>query len=607
MCGIVGIVGQKNVVDRIIGSLYRLEYRGYDSAGVAVIHNGSIDVRKVAGKINALDTEVTNNPLSGNIGIGHTRWATHGLPNTVNAHPHKVGNVVVVHNGIIENHTELKDKLKNLGCKFESDTDTEVIAVLVNHFRSNGLGHLESIKAAFKELHGMFAVGVMFSDNDNLIIGMKKAAPLAVGIGNGEMYLGSDALALAPFTSELVYLEDDEIAVLNKTEYKILTKDGIKVERPTKKITGDVNVVGKGDFEHFMLKEIYEQPNVVSKSFNHYFDKATNKFAFENLDLDWSKIERLYIVACGTSYHAAMLAKYWFETFAKIPVEIEIASEFRYRNVVFAQNSLAMFISQSGETADTLAALKYCKEHKVKTLALVNVVESSIANTADYTLPILAGFEIGVASTKAFSAQALLLGMLCMQAAYDRNFIEKSVFQREVFGIHELPNMISEVLSLSDGIKLIASSISDANSMIYIGRGTSYAIALEGALKLKELSYIHAEGIASGELKHGPIALVDEKLPIVVISPSDELFGKTSSNVYEVYSRSGNIIAFCDKDGAAEFKKLTNNIVILPKGDAITRPILYAIATQLLAYHMAVVLDKNVDQPRNLAKSVTVE
>lgn len=607
MCGIVGIVGAKNVVDRIIGSLYRLEYRGYDSAGVAIINDNKIDIRKVAGKINVLDAEVANNPLSGNIGIGHTRWATHGLPNTKNAHPHKVGNLVVVHNGIIENHNELRDKLSKSGQIFESDTDTEVIAALIHHHSSKGLGHLESVKAAFKELEGMFAVGVIFADNDNLMIGMKKGAPLAVGLGKGEMYLGSDALALAPFTDKLVYMDDDEIAVLNKTEYKILTSNGLKVDRPVKKIAHDVNVVGKGDFEHFMLKEIYEQPNVVSKSFNHYFDKATNKFAFEKLDLDWSKIERLYIIACGTSYHAAMLAKYWFETFAKIPVEIEIASEFRYRNVVFAKNSLAMFISQSGETADTLAALKYCKEHSVKTLALVNVIESSIANTADYSLPILAGFEIGVASTKAFSAQALLLGMLCMEAAYERKNIDEQLFHKEIYGLHELPTLISQVLELSDSIKALASKVSEANSMIYIGRGTSYAIALEGALKLKELSYIHAEGIASGELKHGPIALVDEKLPIVVISPSDELFGKTSSNVYEVYSRSGNIIAFCDKDGAAEFKKLTTNIVVLPKGDAITRPILYAIATQLLAYHMAVVLGKNVDQPRNLAKSVTVE
>ncbi len=607
MCGIVGIVGAKNVVDRIIGSLYRLEYRGYDSAGVAIINNGQIDIRKVAGKINALDAEVANNPLSGNIGIGHTRWATHGLPNVKNAHPHKVGNLVVVHNGIIENHSELRDKLSKAGHKFESDTDTEVMAALINYHSTKGLGHLESVKAAFQELEGMFAVGVIFADNDNLMIGMKRGAPLAVGVGKDEMYLGSDALALAPFTDKLIYLDDDEIAVLYKKEYKILTKDGLLVERPVKKIANDVNVVGKGDFEHFMLKEIYEQPNVVSKSFNHYFDKTTNKFTFGKLDLDWNKIERLYIVACGTSYHSAMLAKYWFETFAKIPVEIDIASEFRYRNVVFAKNSLAMFISQSGETADTLAALKYCKEHGVKTLALVNVTESSIANTADYSLPILAGFEIGVASTKAFSAQALLLGMLCLESAFERKNLDEKLFHKEIYGLHELPTLITQTLELSDAIKALASQVSGANSMIYIGRGTSYAIALEGALKLKELSYIHAEGIASGELKHGPIALVDEKLPIVVISPSDELFGKTSSNVYEVYSRSGNIIAFCDKDGADAFKKLTNNIVVLPKGDAISRPILYAIATQLLAYHMAVVLGKNVDQPRNLAKSVTVE
>jgi glutamine---fructose-6-phosphate transaminase (isomerizing) len=607
MCGIVGIVGEKNVVDRIIGSLYRLEYRGYDSAGVATINDGKINIRKVAGKINVLDTEVANKPMSGTIGIGHTRWATHGLPNTQNAHPHQVGNLVVVHNGIIENHNELREKLSKGGQKFESDTDTEVIAALIHFHSTKGLGHLESVKAAFQELEGAFAVGVMFADNDNLMIGMKKGAPLAVGVGKSEMFLGSDALALSPFTDRLVYLDDDEIAVLYKTEYKILTKDGILVERPVKKIANDVNVVGKGDFEHFMLKEIYEQPNVVSKAFNHYYDKSKNKFNFEKLDINWNQIERIYIVACGTSFHAAMLAKYWFETFARIPVEIEIASEFRYRNIVFAKNSLAFFISQSGETADTLAALKFCKEHGVKTAALVNVIESSIANTADYAMPIMAGFEIGVASTKAFSAQALLLGMLCMQAAYDRKNIDEKVYNKEIFGLHELPTLISEVLELSDGIKTLAASVSEANSMIYIGRGTSYAIALEGALKLKELSYIHAEGIASGELKHGPIALVDEKLPIVVISPSDELFGKTSSNVYEVYSRSGNIIAFCDKDGAAEFKKLTTNIVVLPKAGAITRPILYAIATQLLAYHMAVVLGKNVDQPRNLAKSVTVE
>jgi len=607
MCGIVGIVGKSEVSDRILKSLFRLEYRGYDSAGIAVKSFNGFSVTKALGKINKLAAKLQTNPLKGKLGIGHTRWATHGSPSEVNAHPHTVGRVTIVHNGIIENHNELRQNLVAKGVTFLSETDSEVIAALINHFYDELNDPMNAVLAVRKELEGAFAVGVIFSDVDNFMIGIKRGAPLAIGLGDGEMYLGSDALALAPFTDKIIYLDDDEIVSLALNSFKILDIFDKEVTRTPKLISPDLDVAGKGDFDHFMLKEIYEQPRVVSNSFNHYFNKADQSFTLNELDINWNDVSRIYIIACGTSYHAGMVSKYWFETFAGIPVEVEIASEFRYRDVVLDKKALAIFISQSGETADTLAALKFCKEKNVRTLALVNVAESSISNLADYSLPIMAGYEIGVASTKAFSAQVLLLGMICLVASKNRNSITNEVYEREVFGLHELPDNISQVLELNEDVKTLAYSIADAKSMIYIGRGTSYAIALEGALKLKELSYIHAEGIASGELKHGSIALIDENMPVIVIAPSDKLFSKTASNVFEVYSRSGNVVAFTDKAGSEELSKLSDNILIIPKASEMSSPILYAIATQQLAYHVANSLGKDVDQPRNLAKSVTVE
>jgi glucosamine--fructose-6-phosphate aminotransferase (isomerizing) len=606
MCGIVGIVGNKEVSSRIINSLYRLEYRGYDSAGIATIDKGNLGIRKVVGKINLLDKKVAEEPLFGSIGIGHTRWATHGVPNSQNAHPVRVGEVVLVHNGIIENHKELRDRLEQQGIKFEGETDSEVIAGLIHYNISKKIKPLDAVLKTLKELEGAFAIGVLFEGNDNYMIGAKRGAPLAIGHSKNERFLGSDALALSPFTNEIIYLDDDEIAILESDKHQIVDIKGSKIDRQPKKIMSDASIVGKGDFAHFMLKEIYEQPMVVGNAFNVYYDAMTKQFNFKDLDIDWKKISRIYIVACGTSFHAGLVSKYWFENFANIPVEVEIASEFRYRNVPLEKNAAALFISQSGETADTLAALKFCKERKINTVAIVNVTESSIANMADHVLPILAGYEIGVASTKAFSAQALVLGMLSLKAAKDRELVSPEDYEREIYALHQLPEKIEMVLDSGSDIKALAYSIADAQSMLYIGRGTSYPIALEGALKLKELSYIHAEGIASGELKHGSIALVDEKMPVVVIAPTDQLFGKIASNVYEVYSRSGNVVVFTDENGAEELAKLTD-IVILPKCEAISTPILYAIATQKLAYHVANCLKKDVDQPRNLAKSVTVE
>lgn len=610
MCGIVGIVGNKEVTQRILESLQKLEYRGYDSAGVATINNNNIYLNKVVGKIANLKKETNNNPIQGNIGIGHTRWATHGAPSAKNAHPFVADSVVVVHNGIIENHAELRKKLQASNVKFHSETDSEVIPNLISYYLKQGLNEIDAVKKATSELVGAYAIAVAFSTNENLLIGIKNGAPLAIGLGDNEMYLGSDAFALSSFTDKVIYLEDKDIAILSRTQYKItnLNKGEMPIAtRPIKQLVSNDDEVGKNGYTHFMQKEIHEQPKVLSQAFSHYYDIKKKAFNFKNLKISWKSTRRIYIIACGTSYNSALVAKYWFEKFAKIPVEIDIASEFRYRSVIFDKQSVAVFISQSGETADTLAALKHVKEHNVKTIALVNVPESSIANSAHFVLPLLAGREIGVASTKAFTNQLLILAMLCLSITKQKGLLNEDQITQLIYSLHEAPDHVRELFHLDDDIKFIANNLTDTKSMIYIGRGVSYSLALEGALKIKELSYIHAEGIAAGELKHGPIALIDNNLPVVVIAPSDDVYTKTASNIYEVYARAGKIIILTDEQGIDEFKEIGYGLIKLPKTNDFTAPILYSIPLQLLAYHAACALNRDVDQPRNLAKSVTVE
>jgi glutamine---fructose-6-phosphate transaminase (isomerizing) len=609
MCGIIGIVGNNEVTYRILDSLQKLEYRGYDSAGVATVSHSKIHLRKVVGKINNLVNEVKNSPISGNTGIGHTRWATHGAPSVVNAHPFIVGSVVVVHNGIIENHAQLRKKLQDTGVTFFSETDSEVIPNLINYYLQKGFPEVEAVKQAVNELEGAYAIAVAFASNEDLLIGIKNGAPMAIGVGDQEMYLGSDAFALSSFTKKVIYLEDQDIAVLSRNDYKIInhTKGDVSTNRQIKHLIASEDEVGKNGYSHYMQKEIFEQPKVLSQAFSNYYDMKAKNFNFKNLKINWKTTKRIYIVACGTSFNSALIAKYWFEKYACIPVEIDIASEFRYRSVIFDKNSVAIFISQSGETADTLAALKHVKTQKMKTVALVNVPESSIANAAHFVLPLYAGREIGVASTKAFTNQLLILAMLCLDITKQKELLNEEQIAQFIYSLHELPGYIKEIFHLDEDIKFIANNLTDATSMIYIGRGVSYSLALEGALKIKELSYIHAEGIAAGELKHGSIALIDNNLPVVVIAPSDDVYTKTASNIYEVYARAGKIIILTDSNGITEFKDIGYGLIQLPKSNNFTAPILYSIPLQLLAYHTACAMDKDIDQPRNLAKSVTVE
>ena len=605
MCGIVGIIGNKPVEERILKSLKLLEYRGYDSAGLAVINDNEIKYIKVKGKINDLSSALKKSNSKCNIGIGHTRWATHGEPSERNAHPMVVGDVAVVHNGIIENHNEVRRKLMQQGYEFSSSTDTEVIPTLIDSYLKKGKSIEDSIKNAFKDLEGAFAVCITYSKKPCTIYCMKNGAPLAIGLGEGENYLGSDALALSPYTKQVVYLEDGDIAEVTKLNHKIYTSDSVAVNRAVKIVSEESAELSKGNHEHFMLKEIFEQPKVLDTVFRKYWDHDKDDFAVKSLDI--SKFKKVYVVACGTSYHSGFLFKYWLEKHAGICVEIDVASEFRYRNTPFEEGSAAIFISQSGETADTLAAMKFCKKKGLHTISIVNVVESSMANIADTVLPIFAGYEIGVASTKAFLAQAMVLSFVALSTGKAKGVLKQSDLKKFINSLESLSLHVNDILRLSDEVKFIAKVFSYAKSMIYIGRGVSYPTALEGALKMKELSYIHAEGIAAGELKHGPIALIDQNCPVVVICPSDELFGKTESNAYEIFARNGKLIVITDAKSAKEFENLSSNVIKIPEGDDFTNPIFATIITQLLSYHTAVDLGKNVDQPRNLAKSVTVE
>jgi glucosamine--fructose-6-phosphate aminotransferase (isomerizing) len=608
MCGIVGILGREPVAGSLVDALKRLEYRGYDSAGVATLESGQLARRRAEGKLRNLEARLAREPLMGTIGIGHTRWATHGKPTESNAHPHATDRLAVVHNGIIENFRELRDELEKKGAKFGSETDTEVVAHLVTQEMKNGHGPAEAVAAALPRLRGAFALAFLFAGEENLLIGARKGSPLAIGYGDGEMYLGSDAIALAPFSDTISYLEDGDSAVLTHTSVEIHDAKGSKVERPVVKSLASALLVDKGNYRHFMAKEIHEQPEVVSHTLARYLDMAAERVRLPaDLPFDFRKLERVSMSACGTAYYAGLAAKYWFERFARLPVEIDVASEFRYREAPMSPGGLAIFVSQSGETADTLATLRYAKEAKQHVVAVVNVPTSTIARESDAVMPTLAGPEIGVASTKAFTCQLAVLACLAIAAGRARGVLSVDDERTLVRALIEVPRLMTEALALEPQIEHLARELAKSRNVLYLGRGTSYPLALEGALKLKEISYIHAEGYAAGELKHGPIALIDEKMPVIVIAPYDRVFEKTASNMQEVAARGGRIILITDPQGAHEASLESLSKLTLPAMPATVTPLVYAIPVQLIAYHTAVVMGTDVDQPRNLAKSVTVE
>jgi len=608
MCGIVGIIGREPVTGHLVEALKRLEYRGYDSAGVATLDHGALGRRRAEGKLAALEARLAREPLAGNIGIGHTRWATHGKPTESNAHPHATDRVAVAHNGIIENFRELRERLIKNGAKFASETDTEVVAHLVTEEMKKGKPPVEAVAASLKQLRGAFALAFLFAGEDDLMIGARKGSPLAIGYGDGEMYLGSDAIALAPFTDTISYLEDGDWAVMTHKGVEIHDEQGRKVERAVLKSTASAQMVDKGNFKHFMAKEIHEQPEVVGHTLARYIDMTIEKVVLPGqLPFDWKKLKRLSLSACGTAFYAGLVAKYWFERFAKLPVEIDIASEFRYREAPLEQGDLAIFISQSGETADTLATLRYAKQHQQHVLSVVNVPTSTIARESDVVMPTLAGPEIGVASTKAFTCQLAVLACLAIAAGRARGELSAADEQKLVRALIEAPRLMAEALALEPQIEALAQDLAKVRDVLYLGRGTSFPIALEGALKLKEISYIHAEGYAAGELKHGPIALIDETMPVIVITPFDRVFEKTVSNMQEVAARGGRIILVTDPQGAKEATIESTETIVLPAMASTVTPLVYAIAVQLIAYHTAAAIGTDVDQPRNLAKSVTVE
>ncbi len=608
MCGIVGIISNRQVTPLLIDGLKRLEYRGYDSAGVATLVDGKIERRRAKGKIVNLEKKIAENPLAGTIGIGHTRWATHGVPNETNAHPHATKHVAVVHNGIIENYRELRDELKELGHVFESETDTEVVVHLISQKIEEGLDPQTAVAQSLKRLNGAFALAIIFAGREDILIGARKGAPLAVGFGDGEMFLGSDALALASLTQKIMYLEDGDWAVLTHTSATVYDENGKEVSRPVEQSSTSGAMIGKGGYRHFMLKEIYEQPQVIGDTLNTMINQDMDTITLPNVPFDLKDMTRLTIVACGTSYYAGLVGKYWIESIARVPVDIDVASEFRYRSPVMEKGGVSLFISQSGETADTLAALRYCKEQGQKIVSIVNVSASTMARESDCVLKTLAGPEIGVASTKAFTTQLTLLACFAIALGRAKGTLSRSEESRLSRALVEVPSRAAEVLNNDRAIETIAQDLMvPARDVLYLGRGSSYPIALEGALKLKEISYIHAEGYAAGEMKHGPIALIDEGVPVVVVAPTDDLFDKTVSNMQEVLARGGKVVFFGDKQGVEAIKDRSAASIALPAVDPFVAPILYAIPVQLLAYHTAVAKGTDVDQPRNLAKSVTVE
>lgn len=608
MCGIVGIISNRQVTPLLIDGLKRLEYRGYDSAGVATLVNHHIERRRAKGKIVNLEAKIAENPLPGTVGIGHTRWATHGVPNEVNAHPHATKHVAVVHNGIIENYRELRDELTAQGHVFESETDTEVVVHLISQKIEEGLDPQTAVAQSLKRLKGAFALAIIFAGREDILIGARKGSPLAVGFGDGEMFLGSDALALAPLTQKIMYLEEGDYVVLTHTQANVFDAEDKPVERKVVLSATSGAMIGKGGYRHFMLKEIYEQPQVIGDTLNTMINQDMDTITLPNVPFDLKDVPRLTIVACGTSYYAGLVGKYWIESVARVPVDIDVASEFRYRCPVMEKGGVSLFISQSGETADTLAALRYCKEQGQKIVSIVNVAESTMARESDCVLRTLAGPEIGVASTKAFTTQLTLLACFAIALGRAKGALSKGEEARLSHALVEVPSRVAEVLNNDAAIAKIAQNLFvEARDVLYLGRGSSFPIALEGALKLKEISYIHAEGYAAGEMKHGPIALIDESVPVVVVAPTDNLFDKTVSNMQEVLARGGKVVFFGDQMGVGSVKGRSAASIVLPAVDSFVAPILYAVPVQLLAYHTAVAKGTDVDQPRNLAKSVTVE
>ncbi|MFN0114482.1 MAG: glutamine--fructose-6-phosphate transaminase (isomerizing) [Paracoccaceae bacterium] len=604
MCGIVGVLGNHEVAPILVEALKRLEYRGYDSAGIATVNKGRLDRRRAVGKLVNLSDLLVHDPLAGKAGIGHTRWATHGAATTVNAHPHRSGPVAVVHNGIIENFRELREELATKGLTQETETDTETVAMLLRAFMDQGLSPREAAVATLGRLDGAFALLFLFDGEEDLMIAARKGSPLAIGHGQGEMYVGSDAIALAPMTDRVTYLEEGDYAFVTRQGAEIFDREGRRANREAVRIQLDQTRIEKAGYKHFMAKEIAEQPVVIGDALRHYIrDGAINLPD----GLDFTALDRLTLVACGTASYACLTAKYWFETLAGLPCEVDIASEFRYREPPLPPNSFAIFVSQSGETADTLAALRYAKDKVARIVSVVNVPTSSIARESDVALPILAGVEIGVASTKAFTCQLTVLALLALKAAHDRGRLTASALARHLADMAALPGLLNQALAREDDIRKLAEQVAEAQDVLFMGRGQMYPLALEGALKLKEISYIHAEGYASGELKHGPIALVDRMVPVIVMAPRDALFDKTVSNMQEVMARHGKVLLITDAQGAREAGEGTWARLVMPTVPPLFAPILYAVPAQLLAYHTAIAKGTDVDQPRNLAKSVTVE
>jgi glucosamine--fructose-6-phosphate aminotransferase (isomerizing) len=607
MCGIIGIVGKEQVADRLVDGLRRMEYRGYDSAGVCTLSGGELVRRRAPGKLTGLVQELAAHPAPGTTGIAHTRWATHGAPTAANAHPHATGVLALVHNGIIENFRQLRDALTARGRRFESDTDTEVVAHLLSEQVEAGLAPQDAVKAVLPQLRGAFALAIAFKDHPDMLIGARLGSPLVVGYGEGETYLGSDALALAPLTQQISYLDEGDWVVITRAGAQVYDRDNAPVSREITTSGASATEIEKGNYRHFMQKEIFEQPTVVAQTLRSYIRQVDQSVALPQFDFDLSSIHRVTIVACGTSYYAGMVAKYWFEQFARLPADIDFASEFRYREPVLEPGGLALFISQSGETADTLAALRHCKAQGQTIAVVVNVPTSSMAREADLLLPTHAGPEIGVASTKAFTCQLAVLAALAAHMAVRRGRMDRAEEAEVVKHLLEAPASLNAALAHDDEIAAMAHHIAPARDVLYLGRGQDYPLALEGALKLKEISYIHAEGYASGEMKHGPIALIDEAVPVIVLAPSGPLFEKTVSNMQEVRARGGKIVLISDREGLDEAGEGCLATIEMPKVHPLIAPLVYAVPVQLLAYHVACVKGTDVDQPRNLAKSVTVE
>ncbi|MBF53532.1 MAG: glutamine--fructose-6-phosphate transaminase (isomerizing) [Confluentimicrobium sp.] len=605
MCGIVGILGTHEVAPSLVEALRRLEYRGYDSAGIATVNDGRLDRRRAVGKLVNLSDLLVHEPLAGKSGIGHTRWATHGAPTVVNAHPHRAGPVAVVHNGIIENFRELRAELTAAGQSCESETDTETVAMLTRAYLEDGLSPREAAAKVLSRLEGAFALCFLFDGEEDLLIAARRGSPLAIGHGEGEVYVGSDAIALAPMTNRITYLDEGDWAVLTRSTVEIRDAAGEQVSRPMKTVQIDTSRIEKGGHRHFMAKEIAEQPVVLADAIAHYLQDSG--ITLPEPGLDFTQIDRITMVACGTAFYACHVAKYWFEQIARLPVEADIASEFRYREPPIPARSMALFVSQSGETADTLAALRYTEGKADRIVSVVNVLESSIARGSDLPLPILAGAEIGVASTKAFTCQLTVLFLLAIKAGLDRGTLTEAEAEAHLATLRNLPGLMNHALQTAPEIERVAKELAEVRDILFLGRGAMYPLAMEGALKLKEISYIHAEGYASGELKHGPIALVDKTVPVVVLAPSDALFDKTVSNMQEVMARGGKVLLVTDAEGAHAAREGTWRTLVMPGVPPILAPILYALPAQLLAYHTAIAKGTDVDQPRNLAKSVTVE